>query len=228
LPGGTPLASFRGMTDLLGFALLAFSSILVMVDPVAAVPIYVANTASYDPVHRAAVLRRALVTAFVVLTGFGVLGTFIFRVFGITTEAFRITGGIILFGIGWEMLQARRSRTRTTQEEEEEGGLKDDVGIIPLGIPLLAGPGAITTVITLLAQAGSTPRRIAVYASIVVVLLISWLVLGVAPLVVRRLGQTGINVIERIMGLIVMVIGVQFVVDGLEQVVIQIAAAARG
>lgn len=216
------------MTDLFGFALLAFSSILVMVDPVAAVPIYVANTASYDPRHRAAVLRRAILTAFIVLTGFGLLGTAIFRVFGITTEAFRITGGIILFGIGWEMLQARRSRTRTTREEEEEGGTKDDVGIIPLGIPLLAGPGAITTVITLLAQADSNLERIAVYAVIAVVLLISWAVLGVAPLVVRRLGTTGINVIERIMGLLVMVIGVQFVVDGIEEVVVQIAERARG
>lgn len=215
------------MTDLFGFALLAFSSILVMVDPVAAVPIYVANTASYAPARRAAVLRRALLTAFVVLTGFGLLGTFLFRVFGITTEAFRITGGIILFGIGWEMLQARRSRTRTTQEEEEEGETREDVGIIPLGIPLLAGPGAITTVITLLAQADSPLERLAVYLVIIVVLLISWAVLGVAPVVASRLGTTGINVIERIMGLIVMVIGVQFVVDGIEQVVIQLADAAR-
>jgi MarC family membrane protein len=215
------------MTDLIGFSLLAFSSILVMVDPVAAVPIYVSNTASYSPEHRSAVLRRALVTAFVVLTGFGLLGTAIFRLFGITTEAFRITGGIILFGIGWEMLQARRSRTRTTEEEEAEGGQKDDVGIIPLGIPLLAGPGAITTVITLLAQADTAPRKAAVYGSVVATLLVSWAVLGVAPLLVRRLGTTGINVIERIMGLIVMVIGTQFVVDGVGQVVANMIAAAR-
>lgn len=215
------------MTDLVGFALLAFSSILVMVDPVAAVPIYVANTASYSPAHRAAVLRRALVTAFVVLTGFGLVGTALFRMLGITTEAFRITGGIILFGVGFEMLQARRSRTRTTQEEERESESSDDVGIIPLGIPLLAGPGAMTTVITLLAQAGTTPRRMAVFGSIVVVLLISWAVLGVAPLLARRLGTTGINVIERIMGLIVMVIGTQFVVDGVKEVVIQMLAQPR-
>ena len=216
------------MTELFGFALLAFSSILVMVDPVAAVPIYISNTGSYSPAHRAAVLRRALLTAFVVLTGFGLLGTFIFRVFGITTEAFRITGGIILFSIGWEMLQARRSRTRTTAEEEEEGETKADIGIIPLGIPLLAGPGAITTVITLLAQADDNLERVAVYAAIVVVLLISWAVLGVAPLVVRRLGTTGINVVERIMGLIVMVIGVQFVVDGVEEVVRQFLSPSGG
>lgn len=216
------------MTDLIGFTLLAFSSILVMVDPVAAVPIYVANTASYDPRHRRAVLRRAIVTAFLVLTVFGLLGTAIFRLFGITTEAFRITGGIILFGVGLEMLNARRSRTRTTQEEEAEGGTKEDVGIIPLGIPLLAGPGAITTVITLLAQAGTTPRRVAVFASVVVVLIVSWIVLGVAHVVVRRLGTTGINVIERIMGLIVMVIGTQFVVDGVKQVVFQMLKAGVG
>jgi multiple antibiotic resistance protein len=214
------------MPELFGFALLAFSSLFVMVDPVAAVPVYLSSTASYTPEHRAAVLRRAIATAFVVLTGFGLLGTWIFTFFGITTEAFRITGGIILFGIGWEMLQARRSRTRTTQEEEAEGEHKEDIGIIPLGIPLLAGPGAITTVITLLAQADDSLQRLAVYAAIVLVLLVSWAVLAVAPRVVQRLGTTGMNVIERIMGLIVMVIGVQFVVDGIEEVVVQLAERA--
>ncbi|MBB4637119.1 MarC family protein [Longimicrobium terrae] len=216
------------MPELFGFTLLAVSSILVMVDPVAAIPIYISNTAHYEPAHRAAVLRRALVTALVVLTVFGLLGTAIFRLFGITTEAFRITGGIILFGIGLEMLQARRSRTRTTEEEEEEGGQKEDVGIIPLGIPLLAGPGAITTVITLLAQADTMPKRLIVYAAIVVVLLIAWVVLGLAPLLVRRLGTTGINVIERIMGLLVMVIGTQFVVDGVRAVVLDLVVRSRG
>ncbi|HEX2202764.1 MAG TPA: MarC family protein [Longimicrobium sp.] len=169
-------------------------------------------------------LRRAILTAFVVLAGFGLLGSWIFSVFGITTEAFRITGGIILFGIGLEMLQARRSRTRSTREEEEESRAVDDVGVVPLGIPLLAGPGAITTVLTLLAQARTPAAQATVYGVIVAVLLAAWLLLHVAPAVARKLRLTGMHAIERVMGLIVMVIGVQFVIDGVQEVVVQTAA----
>lgn len=211
------------MPELFGFALLAFSSLFVMVDPVAAVPVYLSSTAPYTPEHRAAVLRRAIATAFVVLVGFGLLGTWIFTFFGITTEAFRITGGIILFGIGLEMLQARRSRTRSTAEEEQESQSIDDVGIVPLGIPLLAGPGAITTVLTLLAQARTPTAQIIVYAAVAAVLLSAWAILGAAPAVARRLRLTGMHAIERVMGLIVMVIGVQFVIDGIQEVVVQTA-----
>lgn len=216
------------MTEQLGFALLAFSSIFVMVDPIAAIPVYLSTTASYTPQHREAVLRRAILTAFVVLAGFGLLGSWIFRLFGITTEAFRITGGIILFGIGLEMLQARRSRTRSTEEEEQESRAVDDVGVVPLGIPLLAGPGAITTVLTLLAQARTPAATLTVYGVIVVVLLAAWLLLHVAPAVARRLRLTGMHAIERVMGLIVMVIGVQFVIDGVQEVVVQTAARVNG
>lgn len=211
------------MADQLGFALLAFSSLFVMVDPVAAVPVYLSTTAGYAEAHRQAVLRRAILTAFAVLAGFGVLGTWIFSFFGITTEAFRITGGIILFGIGLEMLQARRSRTRSTAEEEEDSRQTDDPGIVPLGIPLLAGPGAITTVLTLLAQARTPAAQITVYATIAAVLLIAWVMLATAPAVARRLRLTGMHAIERVMGLIVMVIGVQFVIDGVQEVVVQTA-----
>lgn len=216
------------MTEQLGFALLALSSIFVMVDPIAAIPVYLSTTASYTPQHREAVLRRAVLTAFVVLTGFGLLGTWIFRLFGITTEAFRITGGIILFGIGLEMLQARRSRTRSTEEEEQESRAVDDVGVVPLGIPLLAGPGAITTVLTLLAQARTPVAQATVYGAVVAVLLSAWLLLHVAPAVARRLRLTGMHAIERVMGLIVMVIGVQFVIDGVQEVVVQTAARVNG
>ena len=211
------------MAEQLGFALLAFSSLFVMVDPIAAIPVYMASTGTYSAPHREAVLRRALITALVVLVGFGLLGTWIFEFFGITTEAFRITGGIILFGIGVEMLQAQRSRTRSTQEEEEESREKDDVGIVPLGIPLLAGPGAITTVLTLLAQARTPVARITVYGAVVAVLLVAWLTLHLAPRLARRLGTTGLHAAERVMGLIVMVIGVQFVIDGVQEVVVQTA-----
>jgi multiple antibiotic resistance protein len=156
-----------------------------------------------------------LATAALVLLVFAVAGGAILAFFGITTHAFRIAGGIIFFAVGWDMLQARRSRVKATEEEELEGATREDIGIIPLGLPTIAGPGAITTVIVLMAQAEGTVQSLYVYGSIAVVLLITGAALLLAPILLARFGQTGLNVVTRIMGLLVMVIGVQFVLDGL-------------
>ena len=209
------------MTQIIGFALLAFSSLLAMVDPLTSLPVYIAGTAGASAAHRAAVLRRALVTAFLVLVGFGALGSYIFAVFGITTGAFRVAGGIVLFTVGLDMLQAQRSRVRTTEQEEAAGELKDDIGIIPLGIPLIAGPGAITTVIALLARADSPAQQLVVYSMVTLVIVITGITLRLAPFISRHLGPTGVGVIERVMGLIVTVVGVQFVADGLLELALQ-------
>lgn len=203
------------MTDYTAFAALAFTSLLAIINPLGAVTIYLALTADYDAPHRRRTLVRAVTTALLVLVVFAAAGTQILTFFGITTYAFKIAGGIIFFAIGWDMLQARRSRGKTTAAEELESSEKADVGIIPLGLPTLAGPGAITTVIALVGQAQSAAHQIIVYGAMVAVLGVSWLVLLVAPLVLRTFGQTGLNVMTRIMGLLVAVIGVQFVLDGL-------------
>src|SRR5215203_152000 len=121
--------------DYAAFTLLAFTSLLAIVNPISAVPLYLAVTAEYDAAHRRRTLRLAVITAIVVLVGFGALGTFILRFFGVTTDAFRIAGGILFLGIGSDMLAARRSRAKTTNEEDVEAGQRDEVGIIPLGIP---------------------------------------------------------------------------------------------
>lgn len=204
------------MPDYGTFAALAFTSLLAIINPLGAVTIYLAITASYDAAHRRRTLLRAIVTALLVLLAFGVAGTQILAFFGITAYAFKIAGGIIFFGIGWDMLQAKkRSRGKATEEEEVESIDKADVGIIPLGLPTLAGPGAITTVIALVGQAPTVAHEAIVYAAMVAVLAVSWLVLLAAPLVLRTFGQTGLNVMTRIMGLLVTAIGVQFVLDGL-------------
>jgi multiple antibiotic resistance protein len=207
-------------SDQVAFALLVVSSLLAIVNPVSAVPLYLAMTAGYTPAKRGATLRLGIITAVAVLVVFGLLGTVILRFFGITTDAFRITGGLLFIGIGSDMLGARRSRETTTESEEEEAARQEEVGIIPLGIPTLAGPGAITTVITLTAQADATWQRAVIYAAIVVVMLVSWSVLLVAPFLLRRFGRTGINVMTRLMGLLVMVVGVQFIIDGVRAVVL--------
>lgn len=201
-------------TEQVAFALLAFTSLLAIVNPISAIPIYVALTGTLTVERRRTTLRTATITGVLVLVAFGLLGTWILRFFGITTDAFRITGGLLFVGIGSDMLSARRSRVKTTPLEEEEAEHREDVGIIPLGLPTLAGPGAITTVVTLVAQARSPMEHAAVYLAIVAVMIITWIVLGVAPLLLRRFGNTGLNVLTRVMGLLVMVIGMQFIING--------------
>jgi multiple antibiotic resistance protein len=211
----------------LQFAILAFTSLLAIVNPLGAVPLFVALTAPYSAEHRRATLRRAIVTGIAVLFVFALAGTWILQFFGITRQAFQIAGGILFFAIGWDMLQARRSRVKTTADEETESATKDDIGIIPLGLPTLAGPGAITTVIALNGQAASLIDSVAVYIAIVLVLGICWVTLMAAPFVTRRMGQTGMNVLTRLMGLLVMVIGAQFVINGATTVVLDIFERSR-
>jgi multiple antibiotic resistance protein len=211
----------------LQFAILSFTSLLAIVNPLGAVPLYVTLTAPYTPAHRGHTLRRAIFTGTFVLLAFALAGTYILQFFGITRQAFQIAGGILFFAVGWDMLQARRSRVKTTEDEETESAQKEDVGIIPLGFPMLAGPGAITTVIALNGQAESIIDSGAVYVSILLVLGICWVTLAAAPLLTRRMGRTGMNVMTRLMGLLVMVIGAQFVINGTTTVIIDIAARVR-
>ncbi len=213
------------MGEDLAFFLLASSSLLAIVDPIAAVPIYLSLTADFDNAKRDRVLRKAAITAIVVLIIFTLVGAWILKFFGITTTAFRIAGGIIFIGIGLDMLQARRSRARTTEAEEADVLEKhrEDIGIVPLGMPTIAGPGAITTVMTLNAQtSGSMLRMMFILAAIVIVTLITWLSLKLAPRLLNRFGQTGLNVMTRIMGLLVMVVGVQFLIEGVKGVAAEI------
>ena len=212
--------------DLTTFALLCLTSLLAIINPLSATPMYLALTDGYTLEHRRRTIRSAVLTAFLVLAVFALLGGTIFQLFGITIDAFRIAGGIIFFGIGMDMLQAKRSRVKATEEEEEEGRHKEDVGITPLGIPMITGPGAITTVMVLMAQATNVPRVAVVFGAVVVVLAITWIVLSAAPRLVRFFGQTGLNVMTRIMGLLVTVIAVQYIVDGVRPILVDILRRA--
>jgi multiple antibiotic resistance protein len=200
--------------SLVAFSLLSFSSLLAIVDPLAATPMFLSLTSGHTLSERKATVLRATLTAIAVMAGFGMLGRWIFSVFGITINAFRIAGGIIFFSAGLDMLQARRSRVKATEQEEEEGSHKDDVGVTPLGMPMIAGPGAITTVMVRVSQAGSAAELVSIYVAILAVGLVTWLVLSASNRVVVMFGQTGLNVMTRIMGLLVTVVGVQSVING--------------
>jgi multiple antibiotic resistance protein len=199
------------------YALVCFGSLISIVDPFAALPIFLALTGGQSRRQQTGTALRAALTCFLVLTTFGVAGTFIFEFFSITIPAFKIAGGVLLFGVGLEMMRAKQSDTRTTAEEQVEAESKEDVGIIPMGLPLLSGPGAIATVMVLVGKAKGFPERIGTYLAIFAVSLITFLVLQSAALVSRVLGKTGINVIGRIMGLILAAVSMQFVLDGLHE-----------
>ena len=197
------------------FALLAFTSVFFLVDPFAVIPSFLAITSDCNAPERRTMARRAAWTCAIVLCSFALAGTLLFRLFGITLPAFKIAGGVILLQIGLEMLQARRSAVSETPGEAQEGASKEDASILPLGIPMLAGPGAISAVMVLVGESHAWWQHMIIYATIAVTSIISFLVLAAADRVRKFLGETGIRILTRLMGLLLTAIAVQFVVNGL-------------
>jgi multiple antibiotic resistance protein len=200
------------------FFFVALTSTFFLVDPIAAVPAFLIMTASAGQQHRRRMARRAAWTCFVVLCSFAGAGTLIFRLFGITLPAFKIAGGLILLLIGVDMLQARRSQTKETASETEEGMERDDVGIIPLGMPMLAGPGSISTVMVLMSGAPAWWYAIPLFITIGITALASYWILAGADRVRGYLGETGTRILTRFMGLLLTAIAVQFILNGLTDV----------
>jgi MarC family membrane protein len=196
--------------------LLVFTSVLFIVDPFAAVPTFLAMTERDSPEQRRLLARRGAWTCAITLTLFALGGSIIFTIFGITIGAFKIAGGVLIGLNALDMVQARRSQQRETPVEKAEGIQKEDIGIIPLGVPMLAGPGAISTVMVLALGAKGPPTMAAVYVSIVLTALISYSVLAGASMLERRLGQTGMRILTRLMGLVLSAIAVQFIIDGIK------------
>jgi multiple antibiotic resistance protein len=214
-PHTVSLSSLEG-SAYVRFSLLALSSIFFLVDPFAALPTFLAVTAGQDPKKRVRTARKASLTAFAILTTFAIAGTYIFRIFGITLPAFEIAGGVILLLIGLDMLEAKRSPTQESPDETQEATAKEDVGIVPMGIPMLAGPGAITSVMVLVGQAQTKWQMAAIFGSIAITAAICFLVLGSAARVARMLGETGIRILVRIMGLLLVALAVQYFVNGFQ------------
>jgi multiple antibiotic resistance protein len=208
---------YRPAVSFVSYTLVAFGSLFSIVDPFAAVPIFLALVGTQPPAAQARTALRASATCFIVLTVFMLAGGLIFSFFGITLPALKITGGILLFGVGFEMMRAKRSATRGTSEEAREAETKDDVGVIPLGLPLLSGPGAIATVIVFVGKAHDLEQRACLFVAIGAVSTISFLVLRSAAIVARVLGTTGINIVERVMGLILAAVATQLVIDGVHE-----------
>lgn len=197
----------------LEFALLAATSIFFLVDPFAVIPLFLAITSDSPHEQRRQMARRAAWTCAIVLCAFAVAGSLIFKMFGITLPAFKIAGGIILMKIGLDMLEGHQSKA--TPEETQEGTEKSDASIIPLGMPMLAGPGAISTVMVLVGEAHTVWQHGVIYATILATAFVSYVILAGADRVGKYLGETGIRILMRLMGLLLVALAVQFVANGL-------------
>ena len=165
--------------------------------------------------------------AFGVLLVFAISGTVIFKVFSITIGAFQIAGGIILFSVAMGMLHARTSRTHQTPEEMDEAMSREDIAVVPLAIPIVSGPGAITTVIVLSGETRSLANMAILFLALVVAMVIVFVMLRNATRIQKFMGPTGLNITTRLMGLVLAAVAVQFVIRGVESVLPDLASAMR-
>ena len=200
---------------MLDFATTAFVSILFLVDPPGTVPAFISLTNRFTPEKRRKTAFVASVTATLTLMGFAAAGNFIFQVLGLTLPAFQIAGGLILFVVALEMIRAERS-SRENPEDMKESAEAPDVGVAPLAIPMLAGPGALATVTVLMSQATGPSHVAIVFAAIGLTGCICYVVLRLAEPIQARIGKTGIHILDRVLGLVLAGIAVQFVLNGLK------------
>ena len=195
--------------------LISLSAVFFVVDPVGVVPIFLAITAGDSEAKMRRTALRACIVACGLLLFFAIFGGVIFKVFGVSLASFRVAGGILLLITSLDMLRARPSETRTSRTEEQEGVAKDDVALVPLAMPMLAGPGAIASAMVLMSKGReSLLMAVPVLAAIVLTFVASYFILRASSLVQRVLKQSGVAILERVMGLILAAIAVQFMADG--------------
>jgi multiple antibiotic resistance protein len=199
------------------YTLLAASSLFVIVDPLAVVPAFLAMTPTDSPEQRIRMARLACMVMAAVLIVFAVAGKWIFKFLGITMPAFQIAASLVLLLVALDMLRAQRSRVQETHEETAAGVEKTDIAVAPLAIPMLAGPGAISTAILLHNQAADITQQMALYICIVLVSFASYFIFRLSATGARWLSPIAMNITVRIMGLLLAAVAIQFAVNGLEQ-----------
>ena len=208
------------MDTLLPFALLCLTSFFTLTNPLSIMPIFLTMTDGFSDMERKAIVKRATIVSFITLVMFAVSGQLLFKFFGISTNGFRVVGGVIFFAIGWDMLQARITKVKL--KEDEIKTYATDISITPLAIPMICGPGSITNAIVLMEEADTFWMQVVLIASIAIVYLLTFIILRAATRINKIIGETGNNVMMRLMGLILMVIAIEFFVSGIKPILIDI------
>lgn len=205
------------MSDYITIAILYFTSFFTLINPFGVMPVFMTMTAELSEKQRKHTARKAVIVAFLTLLGFAFTGQLLFKFFGISVDSFRIVGGIIFFLVGFDMLQARLGKTKVSENEIKK--YVNDISITPLAIPMLCGPGSITNAIVLMEDSDTFGKKIILVASIFLIMLLSYIVLWSGSKISKFLGETGNKVLMRLMGLIVMVIAVEFFISGLKPII---------
>ena len=208
------------MTELISFGVLSFTSFFTLINPFGTMPIFMTMTSELDVQHRTRIAKKASIVAFFTIIFFAFSGQLLFNFFGISVHSFRIVGGVIFFLMGMDMLQARLGKVKVSDSEVKS--YVSDISITPLAIPMICGPGALTNAIVMMQDANSIEKKLTLIFIVLVVMLLTYLILYSSSKIIKILGQTGINVMMRLMGLIVMVIAVEFFFAGLKPILLDI------
>jgi multiple antibiotic resistance protein len=204
------------MTELIGFGILSFTTFFTIINPLGVMPIFMTMTSDLDKESRKATAKKAILASFVTVIIFAFTGQILFKFFGISVNSFRVVGGIIFFLMGMDMLQARLGKVKV--QESEIKTYVNDISITPLAIPMICGPGAITNAIVMMEDAKTVEMQAVLIGAIIVVLGITLAILLSAGKIIKLLGQTGNNVLMRLMGLIIMVIAIEFFLSGFKPI----------
>ncbi len=204
------------MTEYFTTTALIFASFFSLMNPLGIMPVFMTMTSSLSEKERKNTARKASIIAFLTLLGFAFSGQVLFKFFGISVDSFRIVGGIIFFFVGYDMLQAKIVKTKI--DESEIKAYVEDISITPLAIPIICGPGAITNAIVLMEDSDTLILKAILIGTIFTIILITYLALLFSSTIIKFLGETGNKVMMRLMGLIVMVIAVEFFFSGLKPI----------
>ena len=208
------------MTDNVNFFLLTLTSFFTIVNPISTMPVFMTMTGNLNQTERRNTAMKAILIAFFTILAFALSGQLLFEFFGISVHGFRVVGGVIFFMMGYDMLQARLSTIKVAEGKVKE--YVTDISVTPLAIPMICGPGAITNGIVLMEDANSSVQIGLLVLGIAIVCLASFLVLWGAGYITEKLGETGNKVMMRLMGLIIMVIAVEFFFSGIKPILIEI------
>ena len=199
----------------ISFFLLSFSSLFTLINPIGITPIILSISENMNGMQYSRIIRKGIITAYLILFVFALMGDLIFKFYGITINAFMIAGGILFFRNSLDMIDSKISRISSTPMETKEAEDKEDISITPIGIPIIAGPGAITSVMLLSSQTNNFYEKCILHINILIILLITLIILFLGKKIAISIGTTGIRIIQRVMGLILMVISIQFIINGI-------------
>jgi multiple antibiotic resistance protein len=204
------------VTDIYDY-LAIIVTVFAIVDPIGTLPFFVSLTAGFSDSDRDVILHRSVLVLGGVLALFALVGRFLFQAFGFTLAAFEIAGGILLFMVAYDMLRGEVTKVRLTAQDREEAiARRDELSVVPLGIPLLAGPGAISTVMIYEGDASNSPISIlATFVAIAITTVAAFVILRYGQPILRALGRVGVMAMTRVLGLLLAAVGVQFVISGI-------------